>query len=68
MSVTRDEMIDAKADAQAAILRIIEKETARVTEANMNAAGRASAVRDLALAFRYVVGGQQPGAVSVESK
>lgn len=49
-----------------ALFSAIEAAVKRVEASGMNETSKASALRDLAAAFRHVRGGAQPGGVSVE--
>lgn len=53
--------------ARAALYETIETLAKELSE-DKNAYSGASAVRDLAIAWRAVVGGQQPGSIVVENK
>lgn len=55
-------------DAKSVLLEEIERQAKGIKESGFNDRLKAEMVRDLALAFRYVAGGPQPGAVVVESK
>lgn len=56
-----------KTDAQDALFDAITKTTEEALGAHASVTARASALRDLALAYRYAAGGQQPGASVVAS-
>ena len=53
-------------DAQQALLKAIKSTTEEVGAGTGNTAIRANTLQSLALAFRYTVGGAQPGSVTVE--
>ena len=67
MAVRSDDLNDAKAEAQLALFGKIKEQAETVASANMNVSSRSASLRDLALAYRYAAGGQQPGAVTVEN-
>lgn len=61
-------MSEAKTAAYTAVLEEIERQAKAVNSSGMNERLCAEMIRDLALAFRYLAGGAQPGSVVVESK
>lgn len=52
--------------AQAAVFDAVQSELGKLDKANITPTSRAVVVRDLALAYRYALGGQQPGGIHVE--
>ena len=56
----------AKDEAQNALFEQIRVQTEAVGKSSVPAASKATALRNLALAYRYAAGGQQPGGVGGE--
>jgi hypothetical protein len=52
-------------DTQAALLEEIQRQADKLSSSNLNTPGQARVARDLALAFRYAIGGPQPGGVAI---
>jgi hypothetical protein len=55
-----------QSETKEALFAAIEKTTQEALEVNAHLNVRAAALRDLALAYRYVAGGTQPGSSVVE--
>lgn len=53
-------------ETQQALFQAIAELTNELGESGYPEPARAAALRDLALAYRYLAGGQQPGGVMVE--
>lgn len=53
-------------ETQQALFAAVKDEVAEVQRSGAGVAARAGALRDLALAYRYLAGGQQPGGVTLE--
>jgi len=64
MTKSMDDMTEAKLDAQHALFEAITKATA--DSAALSTSVRATALAQIALAFRYASGGTQPGSVVIE--
>lgn len=58
----------ANEKASKALLDVITDTVADIRSNNFTLAGQSSKVRDLAYAYRLVVGGPQPGSIEVSSK
>lgn len=55
-----------QSDAITALFAAITKSTNALAASGVHETNKASALRDLALAYRYAAGGQQPGGVHIE--
>jgi hypothetical protein len=53
-------------EAMEALFTAIATAAEQVNGSGLNAASKARAIADIAVAYRYVSGGAQPGSVSVE--
>lgn len=56
----------SQSDALVAVWTLIEAAAKGVEASGVHATNKAAAARDLALAYRYAAGGQQPGGVTIE--
>lgn len=59
-------MATAHEEAFEAVMKEIKASAERIPEASLHETSRASALRDLAAAYRHLRGGAQPGGVHVE--
>lgn len=62
----RDTMSE-RSEVGIAVLKEIQRQVEALEGESYNAAAAAAVVRNLALAYRYAAGGQQPGGVALES-
>lgn len=56
----------AKIDTQNVLFDVIAKAVTELDTSGVHISSKADALRDLALAYRYASGGQQPGAITIQ--
>lgn len=53
-------------EAAASVFTLIDSVAKEVRASGLNTGSKAAAARDVALAYRYALGGQQPGGVTIQ--